>query len=112
MSIVRPFSGIRYDLAKAGELGSLIAPPYDIINAEKRKELLTRSPYNVIRLILPEENSGDGARSNKYTRAAGLWEDWKKSGVLARDPAPSLYRSMLSFSLKTPEGIVTRERPG
>jgi uncharacterized protein (DUF1015 family) len=112
MSIIKPFRGVRYDLKKAGELGELIAPPYDIINPAKRKELEERSPYNVIRLILPEEQPGDDARTNKYSRAANSWEEWRKSGVLVRDAAPRLYRYMTGFSLKTPEGIVTRERPG
>jgi uncharacterized protein (DUF1015 family) len=112
MSIFIPFKGIRYNLKKAGELASLIAPPYDIINAGKSKELAERSPHNVIRLILPEEKPGDDARHNKYARAAALWEEWRRQAVLTRDPSPRLYRYITGFSLKTPEGIVTRERPG
>ncbi|HUT55812.1 MAG TPA: DUF1015 domain-containing protein [bacterium] len=112
MSIIIPFKGIRYDLRKGGELADLIAPPYDIINARKTKELRSRSPDNVVRLILPEEKAGDDARNNKYSRAAALWEQWRRDGTLALDPTPRLYRYMTSFSLKTTEGIVARDRPG
>jgi len=50
---VRPFSALRYS-AKAGELGSLVAPPYDVISPEARLEYLARNPFNVVHLTLPD----------------------------------------------------------
>ena len=112
MTIIKPFAGFRFDAKLAGELVDLIAPPYDIINPELRKALFDRSPFNVVRLILNEPEPTDNERRNRYTRAAELWRDWRHSGVLRRDAAPRLYRYNVSFHLKTPQGIVTRERPG
>lgn len=112
MSIIKPFRGIRYDVEKAGDLADLIAPPYDIINDEMKALLHKRSPRNIIRLILGEEKPGDDDRDNKYKRAAKLWEDWRRQGVLLRDPTPGIYRYLTGFSMKTPEGIVSMERPG
>jgi uncharacterized protein (DUF1015 family) len=45
------------------------------------EQLLTASPYNVVRLILP----ADGAA------AAALLREWRAGGVLAADPVPALY---------------------
>lgn len=53
MPAVRPFSALRYS-AKAGELGALVAPPYDVISPDARLEFLALSPYNVVHLTLPE----------------------------------------------------------
>lgn len=112
MNLIKPFAGFRYDPGRAGELVDLIAPPYDIINPELQKTLAGRSPHNVIRLILGGSEPGDNDRNNRYTRAAKLWRDWRAAGVLRRDPSPRLYRYNVSFHLKTPQGIVRRERPG
>ena len=112
MTIIKPFAGFRFDASRAGELVDLIAPPYDVINPELQQELLARSPFNVIRLIRNEPEPGDNERRNRYTRSAGLWRDWRRSGVIRRDPQPRLYRYNVSFHLKTPQGIVARERPG
>jgi len=112
MSIIKPFRGVRYNLDKAGGLEELIAPPYDVISKKEREALARRSPYNITHLILPEEKPGDDDRKNKYARAADTWRKWLAQGILARDPRPAIYRYLISFQMKTAEGIVTGERPG
>lgn len=112
MSIIKPFRGIRYDTDGAGDISDLIAPPYDIISSEARLGLLKRSPVNIIRLILGKDRPEDTDKDNKYARAAALWKDWQNQGLLARDPGPRLYRYMMSFHLKTPQGIEKKVRPG
>ena len=42
----------------------MVAPPYDVIDAEQRAELEARSPYNVVRIDLPEGGE------DRYERAA------------------------------------------
>ena len=49
MAVVKPFRALRYDVAKAGPLERLIAPPYDVIDAEQRDERLERpGPPHVV----------------------------------------------------------------
>ena len=43
MADVQPLRALHYDLQKAGPLGDLIAPPYDVIDAEARKALVALS---------------------------------------------------------------------
>ena len=96
MAVVRPFRALRYDPAAAGPLDSLVAPPYDVIGAEQRKEPLGRSPYNVVHLTLP--NSED-------TAAASLAE-WREHGVLVQDSEPSCW--WLAQEYVGPDGVARR----
>jgi uncharacterized protein (DUF1015 family) len=89
MADIAPVRPLRYATT---DLSSVVAPPYDVISAADRLELMARSPHNVVRLILPE-GEGDA----KYAKAAALLNDWKKSGVLIRDEKPAFYRYDQSF---------------
>ena len=102
MAAVRPLAGLRYDPARAGDVGQLLAPPYDVITAAEQAELYARSPYNVIRLILPRE-------AERGAAAARTLSEWIAAGILAPDPEPALYLYTQQFSL--PDGS-TRRRDG
>src|SRR2546423_4248841 len=88
---VVPFHGLRFDEAKAGVLGDLISPPYDVISDAQREALYARSPYNVVRLEEGREESGDAASNNKYTRAKATLDEWTAAGVVKVDPSPAFY---------------------
>jgi uncharacterized protein (DUF1015 family) len=92
MADIAPLTPLRYDLSKVGDLGSVVAPPYDVISAQERSALAARSPYNVVRLILPD---GDG--DAKYGGAAELFSRWQDEGILVRDSEPGFYRYDQSF---------------
>ena len=55
MVAIHPFRGLRYNLQKVSDLSTVIAPPYDVIDAEAQEQLYQRSPHNVIRLILGKQ---------------------------------------------------------
>ena len=91
MAEVRPFSGVRYRLERPDEATTVIAPPYDVIGPADAAALRERSPHNVIRLELPETQPTDSDTDNRYTRAAALFQEWQRSGVLEQDENPRLY---------------------
>ena len=91
MADVVPFHGLRFDESKAGPLGDLISPPYDVISDAQRDALYARSPYNVVRLEEGNEQPGDSPTDDKYTRAKAALEDWTGKGVLKVDPSPAFY---------------------
>lgn len=97
MADVRPFRALRY-AAAAGPLGTLVSPPYDVISPEERRGYLALSPYNAVRLILPEVG---------YDEVAGLIASWRDDGVLAVSDAPVLIAWTQSFTL---DDGVERER--
>ncbi|MEX2159326.1 MAG: DUF1015 domain-containing protein [Dehalococcoidia bacterium] len=91
MADFRPFRGLRYDPSAVGDIGSVLAPPFDVIDAEEQAALHERSPYNVVRLELSEQRQDDNGRSNRYTRAASTLDAWRRAGVIAQEDEPSFY---------------------
>jgi uncharacterized protein (DUF1015 family) len=102
-----PFRGVRYAPARVGELANVTSPPYDVIGPGTLEQLRAASPYNIVRLILPEPGRGPAGPSGVQSggpagaphgdaRAAGQLaaarlRDWLADGVLAVDPSPALY---------------------
>jgi uncharacterized protein (DUF1015 family) len=80
MPRIAPLRGLRF---AAQELEAVIAPPYDVISPAERGALAARSAHNVVHVDLPE---GEG--DLKYTHAAGLLQDWIRSGALCPDSEP------------------------
>lgn len=85
MADVEPLNALHYDLAKVGGLQPVAAPPYDVIDAAQRAELLGRSPYNVVEIDLPQDG-GD-----PYAHAADVLKAWTADGVVVRDERPALW---------------------
>lgn len=85
MAEIRPLRALRYNLEKAGPIENLTCPPYDIISPDQRRELLSRSGYNLIRLELPQEGK------NPYQEAAHTLNLWRSEGVLQLDMEEGMY---------------------
>ena len=77
MATIEPFRALHYDLDRVGGLQPVVAPPYDVIDAAQRAELLSRSPHNVVEIDLPQ---GD----DPYAHAAEVFDQWfnlEKAGM-------------------------------
>ncbi|MDK2931636.1 MAG: hypothetical protein PWR07_1767 [Bacillota bacterium] len=91
MAKLMPFRAVYYDPGKVGaDLGDVIAPPYDVVDAEKGRRLADQHPWNVVRLELTIPPPG-GQDPALYANAARLWRTWRREGVLVADSEPSLY---------------------
>jgi uncharacterized protein (DUF1015 family) len=84
MADVRAFRALHYDRDRVGGLQPVVAPPYDVIDADQRAELVGRSPYNVVEIDLPQ---GD----DPYAHAAEVFGRWREEGVLVRDDEDALW---------------------
>jgi len=91
MADIRAFRGLLYNPEKISTLEEVVAPPYDVINEERREALYARHPANVVRLILGRELEGDTGKVNKYTRARDFLSTWTREKTLLRDEKPALY---------------------
>ncbi len=85
MAEIEPLQALHYDLGKTGGLQDVVAPPYDVIDQSQRAELEGRSPYNVVRIDLPQGN-GDA-----YEHAARQLRDWRADGAIVQDEDPALW---------------------
>ncbi|MBM3954287.1 MAG: DUF1015 domain-containing protein [Planctomycetes bacterium] len=100
MPVVAPFRGLRYDPKHVGSLSLVIAPPYDVIDGALQTRLYEQHPANVIRLELNREEPGDGATTNKYSRAARFLRSWREQGVIMEEPAAALYVYHQQFTVE------------
>jgi uncharacterized protein (DUF1015 family) len=87
---IRPFRALRFDAEAVGDLGKVVAPPYDVIGADLHRTLLARHPRNAVRLDLPEGEPREDP-DERYRRAARTLSTWRTDGTLRKDPRPSVY---------------------
>jgi uncharacterized protein (DUF1015 family) len=100
---IRAFRGTFYNPQVVEDLSKTIAPPYDIIDDKKKRALLSRSPYNIVRLILPQSEGG----AEFWNHASTLYRAWKKGEVLTSDGGSCLYIYRQTFELPG-EGSMSR----
>ncbi len=109
MAIVSSFRAWRYDPERV-PLQQVVTQPYDKITPAMQERYYQASPYNLVRIILGKRLPGDGDADNVYTRAAASFQNWRQTGVLRRDPEPSIYRYSQTF--KVPGTEMQAERRG
>lgn len=97
MARVTPFRGVLYDPEIVKDIAQVVAPPYDVIDAQAQAALHARHPQNVIRLELGVGHPTDGADDNRYARAAASLGEWLRTGTLRRDPHPALYAYTIDY---------------
>ncbi len=108
MARIFPIQAYRYT-KEAGPLEKLVSQPYDKITPEMQAHYLAANPYNVVRLVLGERTERDTNEDNFYTRAAATFNAWVNSGILARDPEPSLFVYSQEFTVPdTGERVMRR----
>src|SRR5213596_3144531 len=98
MADVQPLAALHYNLAAVSSLGEVTAPPYDVIDAAQRAELLARSPFNVVEIDLPQGGEGE----DPYAHAASTLEEWELEGILRQDREPALWA--LTQKYTAPDG--------
>jgi uncharacterized protein (DUF1015 family) len=87
---IRPFRALRFAPDAVGDLGAVVAPPYDVLSGAERRRLRDRNERNVVRLDAPDVEVGD-ADDDRYRRAARTLAAWRSDGTLHKDPRPAIY---------------------
>ncbi len=105
MADLQPLRTLRYEPSAVGSLADVIAPPYDVIDAELRAQLAARSPYNVVEIDLPPS----------YDAAAATMADWEERGVLVREQEPAVWVLRQDYTdpagaSRTRTGVLARVR--
>lgn len=91
MPEIAPLRALRYT-AKAGEMETLLCPPYDVLAPGDRERFAARNPYNCMHLEVP--NGGD-----PYRAAAEQLQQWTEEAVLKRDLLPAMFLYEQEFRL-------------
>jgi|HubBroStandDraft_6_1064221.scaffolds.fasta_scaffold11619_6 uncharacterized protein (DUF1015 family) len=119
MADVQPLHALHYDLSVVGPLGDVVAPPYDVIDAEQRSALIARSPFNVVAVDLPRaptagkggadgQVSVDSERADPYRAAGELFESWQLQGAVVRDSEPAIWAHTQRYT--GPDGVEQTRR--
>ncbi|MEE9578556.1 MAG: DUF1015 domain-containing protein [Gemmatimonadota bacterium] len=92
MAAIFPTASIHY-AAAAGDPSQLLSPPFDVISTEEAQHLRDLSPFNAVRLVLPE-----GDPPERYLLASSRMSEWLASSVLARADRDQAYSYSQAFS--------------
>jgi uncharacterized protein (DUF1015 family) len=86
MANIIPFQALRYNQKKVS-LKNAVCPPYDVINRIQRKSYIKQSPYNIVRLVLPDRK----AATPDYKKARHDLLAWIDKDILTFDRSESFY---------------------
>ncbi len=91
MADIKPFKAIRYSAGFGSDLSNQIAPPYDVLDADGKNKLLSKSPKNIVEIDLPYLPAKQVGPDEFYDRAAGTLAKWLTEGTLVQDKEPTIY---------------------
>ncbi|MBR1907856.1 DUF1015 domain-containing protein [bacterium] len=114
MSIeVKPLNAIVYNQEKV-KMTDVIAPPYDVISDDYRDELEKRSAYNVVKLILANNNTDINDENNRYNEAYKNYQKWLEDGILVKTDKPCILYVIQNYEKNgkkiTRKGFIARNR--
>ncbi len=112
MAEIWPFKGYRYAIENPEDLGSLISPPYDMLDEAAIDRLYRKNDRNAVRIDQNRPESADSANIDRHSRAAALFAEWSAQGLVRQETKPSLYVYEQQFETEQ-EGVRKRiERTG
>lgn len=98
--VLAPFRGLRFDEAAVGDLGTVISPPYDVLDADIVRELEAGNRRNIVRLILSRRFE------RPYLAVRRRLESWRARGFLVADAEPGLYLYEYTVAGVTVRGLI------
>ncbi|MEK6799175.1 MAG: DUF1015 domain-containing protein [Planctomycetota bacterium] len=99
MAEIAPFQALRYDFSRlGGNLSTLIAPPYDVLESTEKDRLLAGNGRNVVAVDLPHLPPKSTGPPEVYAQAARRLASWRADGTLVRERNPALYLYHQDFS--------------
>jgi uncharacterized protein (DUF1015 family) len=108
MPSVYPFRAVHYtklapSAGRAGDVSDVVAPPYDVLDAQGKAALQARSAKNIVSVDLPHLPAKELGPPAAYEGAAAQLKAWLADGTLTRAGAPLMfvYRETFTFEGKT-----------
>ncbi len=107
MPTVYPFRAVHYTklaptAAGPGDVSDVVAPPYDVLDADGKKAQLARSAKNIVSIDLPHIPAKELGPPSAYAGAAAALKAWLADGTLKRADQPLMfvYRETFTFQGK------------
>lgn len=90
MTIIRPFRAMRFGPDASSALEQLVSPP-GAGRVYPRTGLDGLPLYNILRLVRGRFDPANHGAAEPYQATRRTMEDWKRKGILIRDPRPAFY---------------------
>ncbi|MDX2146577.1 MAG: DUF1015 domain-containing protein [Planctomycetota bacterium] len=102
MPKIYPFRPIQYNAGR-GDVSSLVAPPYDVLDAKGKARLLAKNGRNIVAVDLPHTPAKELGPAETYQAAGDQFRAWLADGTLERRPRPAIfaYRQTFDFGGKS-----------
>ncbi len=97
---LRPLRGLRFDPTTVGDLGTVISPPYDVLDADTVRDLEAANRHNIVRLILSRRFE------RPYLAVRKRLQTWRRKSFLRADAEPALYLYEYTVDGTTVRGLV------
>jgi len=97
---LRPFRGLRFDPETVGDLGTVVSPPYDVLDADTVRDLEAANRRNIVRLILSRRFE------RPYLAVRQRLHKWRDKSFLRADEDPALYLYEYTVDDTTVRGLV------
>ena len=98
--VLAPFRGLRFDAEQVGELGTVISPPYDVLDADTVRDLEAANRRNIVRLILSRRFE------RPYLAVRKRLQAWRDRGYLRADRTATLYLYQYTADRVTVRGLI------
>jgi uncharacterized protein (DUF1015 family) len=98
--VLQPFRALRFNPDTVGDLGTVISPPYDVLDAETVRDLEAANRRNIVRLILSRRFERPYLAVRKRLRS------WRDKAYLRADDGPALYLYQYTADQVTVRGLI------
>jgi uncharacterized protein (DUF1015 family) len=95
-----PFRGLRFDPETVGDLGTVVSPPYDVLDADTVRDLEAANRRNIVRLILSRRFK------RPYVAVRERLRKWRDKSFLRADDDPALYLYEYTVDDSTVRGLI------
>ncbi|MBK1631543.1 hypothetical protein CKO31_12470 [Thiohalocapsa halophila] len=104
--LLSPFPALRPAPGRAAEV---IAPPYDVVDADEARDLVAARPHSFLHISRAEVDLPAGTdpyAAEVYEQARANLDALRSTGVLRRDPSPCFYAYRLDAAGRSQTGLV------
>ncbi len=99
MPAVHPFRAVQYKKG-TGDVSSLVAPPYDVLDSSSKQTLLHKDAGNVVGIDLPHVPAKELGPPEAYQGAADSFASMLDSGVLFKREKPAMFAYRQGFEFE------------
>lgn len=98
--VLAPFRGLRFNPDTVGDLGTVISPPYDVLDSDTVRDLEAANRRNIVRLILSRRFE------RPYLAVRKRLHQWRDKAYLRPDDSPAVYLYEYTVDRTTVRGLI------